>query len=67
MSEAKKKANTDTTYCINEQCKDKCWRWKGNYEFEKGTKYWCTFKCIERIAVIKMSAEEIANKKFKEE
>ena len=48
MSEAKRKANTDTTYCTNEQCKEKCWRWKGNYEFEKGANYWWTNECIER-------------------
>lgn len=49
MSEAKRKANTDTTYCTNEQCKEKCWRHESNYEFDKGINYWWTFKCIEKV------------------
>lgn len=47
MSEAKRKANTDTAYCAC-KCEEKCWRHEDNYEFEKDTKYWWTFKCIER-------------------
>ena len=40
-----KVANTDTTYCINEQCQDKCWRYKDNWYFEKDTNYWFMEKC----------------------
>lgn len=47
MNEAKRKANMDTTYCTNEQCKDKCWRYKGNYEFDENIGYWFTNECIE--------------------
>ena len=40
-----KVANTDTTYCINEHCKNKCWRYKDNWYFEKDTNYWFMEKC----------------------
>ena len=39
MSEAKRKANTDTSYCINEKCKEKCWRHESNYEFDEKENY----------------------------
>ena len=33
--ENKKQANTDTTYCTSEKCKNKCWRHKDNYKFNQ--------------------------------
>ena len=24
-------ASTDFTYCVNKDCKNKCWRYEGNY------------------------------------
>lgn len=40
-----KQANTDTTYCINDKCNEKCWRYKDNYNFDKDTDYWFMEKC----------------------
>lgn len=40
-----KKANKDTTYCVSNNCKDKCWRHKDNFEFEKNENYWFMEKC----------------------
>ena len=34
------KANTDTTYCTNKDCKEKCWRYKENWYFDRDTNYW---------------------------
>lgn len=45
MEGIKRKANTDTTYCTNEQCKEKCWRWEGNYEFDEKENYWFMEYC----------------------
>lgn len=38
------KANFDTTYCTSLTCKNKCWRYTSNFEFEKN--YWFQEKCI---------------------
>ena len=38
-------ADTDTTYCINEKCTKKCWRYKDNWYFEKDTNYRFIEKC----------------------
>jgi len=38
-------ADTDTTYCINEKCAKKCWRYKDNWYFEKDINYWFIEKC----------------------
>lgn len=46
-----KKANTDTTYCMNPFCKKKCWRHEDNYYFDANEKfYWYTDgrNCIEK-------------------
>lgn len=40
-----KTADTDTTYCINEKCTEKCWRYKDNWYFEADTNYWFMEKC----------------------
>ena len=34
------KAYLDVTYCVNTECKNKCWRHMSNYEFEKDNNYW---------------------------
>ena len=34
------KAYLDVTYCVNTECKNKCWRNMSNYEFEKDNNYW---------------------------
>ena len=39
--EEKKKANTDTTYCINTTC-NKCWRHISNWKFDNDKNYWYT-------------------------
>ena len=44
----KKWANTDTTYCVDNGCKDKCWRHKDNWRFEKDTNYWFIGKCTKK-------------------
>lgn len=38
-------ANTDTTYCINKECPEKCWRYIDNWKFDKDTNYWFMDKC----------------------
>ncbi len=39
--------NTDTTYCINRTCEDKCWRHESNYDFNINKLYWFTDACIK--------------------
>lgn len=34
-----KLANTDTTYCINNTCIDKCWRHISNWKFDTDKNY----------------------------
>lgn len=41
------KASFDKTYCISERCKNKCWRHKDNWEFEKDGLYWFMERCEE--------------------
>ena len=43
--EYKKQANTDTTYCVNKNCKNKCWRNADNYKFDEDKYYWFTSNC----------------------
>ena len=43
--EDKKQANTDTTYCVNKNCKNKCWRNADNYKFDEDKYYWFTNEC----------------------
>lgn len=38
-------ANTDTTYCVNMECTEKCWRHKDNWHFDPNTNYWFMDKC----------------------
>lgn len=42
-----KEASTDKTYCINEKCKNKCWRYKDNYIFKEDVNYWFMERCEE--------------------
>lgn len=37
-----KKANTDTAYCINTVCKNKCWRHISKWDFDADKNYWLT-------------------------
>lgn len=39
------KASTDVTYCINKECKDKCWRHISKYRLEKDEYYWYIKGC----------------------
>lgn len=41
----KKEANFDTTYCVNENCGEKCWRYKDNWKFSENKNYWYMEKC----------------------
>ena len=43
----KKQANTDTTYCTSEKCKNKCWRHTDNYKFDENKNYWFMSNCEE--------------------
>lgn len=43
-----REANTDTTYCTNKECKDKCWRHESNFSFNNKKSYWFTNECIEK-------------------
>lgn len=42
----KKRANTDTAYCVNTECAKKCWRHKDNWEFDENENYWFMEKCL---------------------
>ena len=43
----KKRANTDTTYCTNETCMNKCWRHIHNWEFDNNIeRYNFIHKCL---------------------
>ena len=39
------KASIDVTYCINKNCKDKCWRHISKYRFETDEYYWYMKGC----------------------
>lgn len=41
----KKEADFDTTYCVNENCSEKCWRYKDNWKFSENKNYWYMEKC----------------------
>ena len=43
----KEKANTDTTYCANPNCQNKCWRHRDKHEFEKDKMYIFQMYCAE--------------------
>ena len=45
----KKQANTDTTYCNNKNCSDKCWRHINNYEFDNNKNYWVMSICDKEL------------------
>lgn len=47
MSEVKRKANTDSTHCVNENCKEKCDRHISNYEFEDNKNYCFMQYCLD--------------------
>jgi len=40
-------ANSDTTYCTNETCLDKCWRHISNWKFNENEDYWLMEYCAE--------------------
>ena len=46
-NEDKKRANFDTTYCTNETCMNKCWRYINNWEFDQNENYWLMEYCEE--------------------
>ena len=37
----------DVTYCVNKECKNRCWRHLENYEVENGAFYSVTEECIK--------------------
>lgn len=43
----KEKADFDITYCEGKDCKEKCWRHKDSFEFEKNKCYSFMERCIE--------------------
>lgn len=44
-----KYADTDTTYCTNEECKNKCWRHESNYKFKEDENYWYQATCVDML------------------
>ena len=40
-----READFDTTYCVNENCREKCWRYKDNWKFSENKNYWYIKKC----------------------
>lgn len=42
-----KEANKDTTYCINKECKNKCWRHEINFKFKENENYWFMERCSD--------------------
>ena len=44
---ANRYADSDFTYCVNKNCKNKCWRYEGNYVFDKNSYYSFTNTCIK--------------------
>ena len=49
MSEAKRKANTDTTYCASEECANKCDIHMSNYVFDEDKNYCWMEYCLEHM------------------
>ena len=43
----KEEANTDTTYCTNDNCIEKCWRHVSNWKFDVNKDYWMQEYCEE--------------------
>ena len=42
-----RKANTDTTYCVNDKCEHKCPLHIHHYEFDENQNYWYQAYCTE--------------------
>ena len=42
----KREANTDTTYCTNKNCINKCWRYIDNWSFNPNINYWFMENCM---------------------
>lgn len=66
-------ASENVTYCLNDKCEKKCWRYAKKYRFAENGLYWYMDKCdrqdlqtIKALKIPKKSENKVISREFVE-